>query len=137
MFCNNRLTGITGFTFDPVPVLFHICQPSFGAAPRGQTNAVRPVGQPAMCPRPDADPVLRAPVNQIMATGRIPARIVRYLIAMQSGGLHDLTGHLIEIGSQIIISHKRFTSPGARKKPCARFDCQLIQRHVIKTDING
>ena len=67
-----RFTSPSGWLGEQVSVLhFDITDPG-----NPVSMAVWPVRQPAMCPRTDTDPVLRAPVNQIMAAGRTGAGIV-------------------------------------------------------------
>ena len=105
----------------------NLFQPARGAAP------CRPLPAPAifqrkarMAARPDSQPILCPPVNQIMPAFCPGTGIVGDFIAMEASLCHSIFCSAVKIRHSVRTDPHRLTCAGAAVKDGAGFDGQLI-----------
>ena len=88
-----------------------------------------------MCPGANPDPVLGLPIDKIVTAFCAWPCMVRNFIGRHAGIPHDPGGGCIHVSCQTIIGNQTFTTPGAGEEMGAGLDRQLIERHMVKTQI--
>src|SRR6185503_13243748 len=88
-------------------------------------------GEAAVRPRPDADVILIAPVDQIVATCCARSRVIGNLVCRQASGFESRLGQLEHARRFLLARQLEGAALVLGEEACAALDGELVERQML------